>query len=92
VDQAANYALTNNRKIEARDLQRALDRNSGKDQPQMERVEWDDVVIAESVEQGLKSLLCLLEDPARTRSLGMDIPTGLLLIGPQEQGRRCSQA
>ena len=28
VDQAANYALTNNRKIEARDLQRALDRNS----------------------------------------------------------------
>ena len=53
----------------------------------MERVEWDDVVIAESVEQDLKSLICLLEDPARTRSLGMDIPTGLLLIGPPGTGK-----
>ncbi len=62
VDQAANYALTDNRKIEARDLQRALDANGGRDRPQLERVEWDDVVIAESVKQDLKSLICLLGD------------------------------
>src|SRR5271166_3948908 len=87
VDQAANYALTDNRKIEASDVQRALDANSGRDRPQLERVEWNDVVIAESVKQDLKSIIRLLEDPARTRSLGMDIPTGLLLIGPPGTGK-----
>src|SRR5208282_1669928 len=51
VDQAANYALTDNRKIEAKDLQRALDGNGGRDRPQLESVEWDDVVISESVKQ-----------------------------------------
>ena len=87
VDQAANYALTDNRKIEAKDLQRALDGNGGKDRPRLERVEWNDVVIAESVKQDLKSVIRLLEDPARTRSLGMDIQTGLLLIGPPGTGK-----
>jgi len=87
VDQAANYALTDNRKIEAKDLQRALDGNGGKDRPQLERVEWNDVVIAESVEQDLRSLIRLLEDPTRTHSLGLQVPTGLLLIGPPGTGK-----
>jgi transitional endoplasmic reticulum ATPase len=87
VDQAANYALADNRKIEAKDLQRALDGTGGKDRPQLERVEWDDVVIAESVKQDLKSLIRLLEDPRRTHSLGLQIPTGLLLIGPPGTGK-----
>jgi transitional endoplasmic reticulum ATPase len=87
VDQAANYALTDNRKIEAKDLQRALDGNGGKDRPQLERVEWNDVVIAESVEQDLKSIIRLLEDPTRMHSLGLQIPTGLLLIGPPGTGK-----
>jgi len=87
VDQAANYALTDNRKIEAKDLQRALDENGGKDRPQLERVEWSEVVISDSVKQDLKSLIRLLEDTAKTRSLGIDIPTGLLLIGPPGTGK-----
>jgi transitional endoplasmic reticulum ATPase len=87
VDQAANYALADNRKIEVQDLRRALDGNGGKDRPQLERVEWDDVVIAEPVKQDLKSLIRLLEDPVRTRALGMDIPTGLLLVGPPGTGK-----
>jgi transitional endoplasmic reticulum ATPase len=87
VDQAANYALTDNRKIEAKDLQRALDGNGGRDRPQLERVEWNDVVISESVEQDLKSVIRLLEDPARTHSLGLQVPTGLLLIGPPGTGK-----
>ena len=87
VDQAANYALTDNRKIEAKDLQRALDAYGGRDRPQLERVAWDDVVIAESVKQDLKSLIRLLEDPTRTHSLGLQIPTGLLLIGPPGTGK-----
>ena len=87
VDQAANYALTDNRKIEAKDLQLALDGNGGKDRPQLERVEWNDVVISESVEQDLKSIIRLLEDPTRTHSLGLQVPTGLLLIGPPGTGK-----
>jgi transitional endoplasmic reticulum ATPase len=87
VDQSANYALTDNRKIEAKDLQRAVDGNGGKDRPQLERVEWNDVVIAESVERDLKSIIRLLEDPTRTHSLGLQIPTGLLLIGPPGTGK-----
>jgi transitional endoplasmic reticulum ATPase len=87
VDQAANYALTDNRKIEAKDLQRALDGNGGRDRPQLERVEWNDVVISESVEQDLKSIIRLLEDPTRTHSLGLQVPTGLLLVGPPGTGK-----
>jgi transitional endoplasmic reticulum ATPase len=87
VDQAANYALTDNRRIEAKDLQRAMDGNGGKDRPQLERVEWNDVIIAESVQQDLKSIIRLLEDPTRTHSLGLQVPTGLLLIGPPGTGK-----
>lgn len=87
VDQAANYALMDNRKIEAQDLRRAVDANGGKDRPQLEHVDWNDVVIAEGVAQDLKSIIRLLEDPARTRSLGMEIPTGLLLVGPPGTGK-----
>ena len=87
VDQAANYALTDNRKIEVQDLRRAVDANGGKDRPQLERAEWNDVVIAEPIAQDLKSIIRLLEDPSRTRSLGMEIPTGLLLVGPPGTGK-----
>ena len=87
VDQAANYALMDNRKIEAQDLRRAVDANGGKDRPQLERVDWTDVVIAEAIAQDLKSIIRLLEDPARTRSLGMEIPTGLLLVGRPGTGK-----
>ncbi len=87
VDQAAGYALADNRRIEAEDLRRALNGNGGKDRPQLERVEWDDVVVSESVKQDLKSLVRLLEDPERTHSLGLEIPVGLLLVGPPGTGK-----
>ena len=50
-------------------------------------MEWDDVVISESVKQDLKSIIRLLEDPTRTHSLGLQVPTGLLLIGPPGTGK-----
>lgn len=87
VDQAASYALTGNRRIEAEDLRRALNGNGGKDRPLLERVEWDQVVISESVKEDLKSLVRLLEDPERTRTLGLEIPVGLLLVGPPGTGK-----
>ena len=87
VDQAAAYALTDNRKIEAKDLRRAIDGSGGKDRPLVERVEWDEVVVGESVEQDLRSLVRLLEDPARTRAMGLESPTGLLIVGPPGTGK-----
>ncbi len=87
VDQAASYALMDNRRIEAEDLRRALNGNGGKDRPQLERVEWDEVVVSESVKQDLKSLVRLLEDPEHTRALGLEIPVGLLLVGPPGTGK-----
>jgi transitional endoplasmic reticulum ATPase len=87
VSQAASYALAANRRIEAEDLRRALNGNGGTDRPQLERVEWDEVLISESVKQDLKSLVRLLEDPERTRTLGLEIPVGLLLVGPPGTGK-----
>ena len=87
IDQAANYALADNRKIEAQDLKRALEGNGGRDRPQLERLEWDDVVIPEPIKRDLQSIIRLLEDPTRTRSLGLEVPTGLLLVGPPGTGK-----
>ena len=87
VDQAATYALADNRKIQSEDLSRAINGNGGKDRPQLERVEWDEVVISESVKQDLKSLVRLLEDSERTRALGLEVPAGLLLVGPPGTGK-----
>lgn len=87
VDQAASYALADNRRIEAEDLRRALNGNGGKDRPQLERVEWDDVIVSESVKKDLTSLIRLLDDPERTRALGLEIPVGLLLVGAPGTGK-----
>ena len=43
--------------------------------------------MSESVKQDLKSLVRLLEDPERTRALGLEIPVGLLLVGPPGTGK-----
>jgi transitional endoplasmic reticulum ATPase len=87
VDQAASFAVANDRKIEPDDLRQAVNTSGGKDHPQLERVEWDEVVIAESVKQDIKSLVHLLQNADRTRTLGLELPAGLLLIGPPGTGK-----
>jgi transitional endoplasmic reticulum ATPase len=87
IDQAATYAFADNRKITSSDLYRALNEGGGKDRPQLERVEWDQVVIDESVKQDIQSLMRLLENGAKTREMGLEVPSGLLLIGPPGTGK-----
>jgi len=87
LDQAATYAFADNRKITSADLYRALNEGGGKDRPQLERVEWDQVVIDESVKQDIQSLTRLLENGAKTREMGLEVPSGLLLIGPPGTGK-----
>jgi ATP-dependent Zn protease len=90
VDQAASYALADNRKIEAKDFERALG-NGGRDHPQLERVEWEDVIVRESIKRDLKSIIGLLEDPIRTQSLGLEVRQVFCWSGRQEPERPCSQ-
>jgi len=87
IDQGATYAFADNRKITSADLYRALNEGGGKDRPQLERVEWDQVVIDESVKQDIQSLIRLLENGAKTREMGLEVPSGLLLIGPPGTGK-----
>jgi transitional endoplasmic reticulum ATPase len=87
VDDAAAIAAEKGRKIDAQDLQLALERAGGKDRPLTKEVGWDDVVIEDSVEKDLKGLIRLLEDPGRSRELGLRVPTGLLLVGPPGTGK-----
>ena len=68
-------------------MHRALNEGGGKDRPQLERVEWDQVVIDEAVKQDLQSLIRLLENGARTREMGLEVPSGVLLIGPPGTGK-----
>lgn len=87
VNQAATYAMAENRKISPEDLRRALVASSGNDKPQLDHVDWDDVVLETSVIEDLKSLVRLLDSPERTRALGLRVPTGVLLVGPPGTGK-----
>jgi transitional endoplasmic reticulum ATPase len=87
IDQAATYAFADYRKITPADLYRALNEGGGKDRPQVERVEWDQVVIDQSVKRDIQSLIRLLQSGAKTRELGLEVPTGLLLVGPPGTGK-----
>ena len=87
VDQAAAFAADEGRKIEERDLRRAIEEVGGKDRPLVQSVEWQDIVLGEHVEQDLRTLIQMLNDPRRAEKLGMDIPTGVLLLGPPGTGK-----
>jgi transitional endoplasmic reticulum ATPase len=51
------------------------------------RVTWDDVVLPERTKKELRQMQLLLENPAISRDLGIDPPTGLLLYGPPGTGK-----
>ncbi len=86
VDRAALFAAQERRKIEEKDLARALAETGGKDRAAFKEVEWDDVVLPTDTEADLRALVRLM-DPAYSERLKLPMPSGLLLIGPPGVGK-----
>lgn len=87
VDQAAAFAADEGRKIEGRDLRRSFEEGGGKDRPLVQPVQWQDIVLEENVGRDLQTIIQMLNDPRRAEKLGMEIPTGVLLLGPSGTGK-----
>ena len=86
VGRAAIFAAEEPRKIEERDLTRALAETGGKDRASFKEVDWADVVLSHDTEADLRNLVRLM-DPAYGERLKLAMPTGLLLIGPPGTGK-----
>jgi transitional endoplasmic reticulum ATPase len=86
VDRAAFFAAEEQRKIEERDLTRALAETGGKDRAAFKEVDWVDVVLSPDTEADLRNLIRLM-DPAYGERLKLAMPSGLLLIGPPGTGK-----
>jgi transitional endoplasmic reticulum ATPase len=87
VEHAAALAAEDERKIEERDLRRAMETTGGKDRPFFQPVQWEEVVLEADVERDLRSLVRLLGDPDRAEKMGIKVPTGLILLGPPGTGK-----
>ncbi len=86
VDRAASFAAEQSRRIEERDLLRALEETGGKDRPLFQPVEWSDLIVEPELEQDLRNLVRHL-NAGWSEMKGMAVPTGVLLIGLQEPAR-----
>ena len=86
MDCAASFAADEQRKIEERDLTRALAETGGKDRAAFKEVDWTDVVLCPETEADLRNLVRLM-DPAYGERLKLAVPTGLLLIGLPGTGK-----
>jgi len=87
VEQAAAFAADDGRKIEDGDLRRALAETGGKDRPFVQPVQWEDIVLEDHVTLDLRTLVQMLNEPGRMKKMGMEIPTGVLLLGPPGTGK-----
>jgi transitional endoplasmic reticulum ATPase len=81
VDRAALFAAQDHRRIDQKDLERALADTGGKDRAAFKEVEWDEVVLAPEAEADLRNLIRLM-DPVYSERLKLPVPTGVLLVGP----------
>jgi transitional endoplasmic reticulum ATPase len=86
VDRAAAIAAQENRRIEERDLRKALDETGGKDRPLFQLVQWEELIVEPEVEQELRTLVKQLNAGWSTAK-GMTVPSGVLLIGPPGTGK-----
>lgn len=58
----------------------------GNDRPNLDPVNWDDVVLAEDVVDEIKALIRLME-PGESERLSIPPPTGLILVGAPGTGK-----
>ncbi|MCC6586721.1 MAG: AAA family ATPase [Bryobacterales bacterium] len=86
VDRAALFAAQDHRRIDQKDLERALADTGGKDRAAFKEVEWDEVVLAPEAEADLRNLIRLM-DPVYSERLKLPVPTGVLLVGPPGTGK-----
>jgi len=68
------------------DILAALEETGGRDRPQVEVVEWEEVVLPEAVVADIKAILRLLK-PGVAEQLGVPAPSGLVLVGQPGTGK-----
>ena len=86
IDRAALLAAQERRKIEEKDLSRALAETGGRDRAAFKEVEWSELVLSPETEADLRNLLRLM-DPGYSERLNLPVPSGLLLMGPPGTGK-----
>ena len=74
------------RPVRDEDILATLEESGGKDRPQIEVVNWDDVVLPAPVVSDIKAILRLLV-PGTAEQLGVPAPTGLVLVGQPGTGK-----
>jgi transitional endoplasmic reticulum ATPase len=74
------------RPVTDEDILAALEESGGTDRPQVEAVNWDDVVLPGPVASDIRAILRLLV-PGTAEQLGVPAPTGLVLVGQPGTGK-----
>jgi transitional endoplasmic reticulum ATPase len=69
-----------------RDVLATLEESGGHDRPQVEEVNWDQVVFPGPVVSDIKTILRLLS-PGTADQLGVPVPSGLVLVGQPGTGK-----
>jgi transitional endoplasmic reticulum ATPase len=86
VDRAAVVAAQEGRRIEDRDLRKALDETGGRDRPLFKPVQWEDLIVEPEVERELRALVKQM-NAGWSELRSMAVPTGVLLVGPPGTGK-----
>jgi transitional endoplasmic reticulum ATPase len=65
----------------------AVDHGGGEDRPLVESWSWDRLILDPSTLAELRELQSLIEDPQQSESMGVEPPTGVLLVGAPGTGK-----
>jgi transitional endoplasmic reticulum ATPase len=77
-DRAAAFDALANREAQSREAREG---------PGVAGLTWDDVILPARAKRELRQMQLLLENPALSKDLGIEPPTGLLLYGPPGTGK-----